>query len=201
MKTLNEVIKAMNICQQDDINRSCDNCPYPDSPMCINELFVDALHYLKEYQKVDSNYWYEKAISELNNIADAYFLRAYREDKDELTALRVYRKEQNENAPLTWDELKQMEGKPVWVEIGVCKIWGLNDGVYVDAFGKEMVTIKVLHDLWHLRKEKMGDTDGWQAYRKERKATGGNLTPEPKTKKIGDYTEIKWSENDERLVS
>ena len=39
-----------------------------------------------------------------------------------------------------------------------------------------------------------------QAYKKERKATGGSLTPEPKSKKIGDDTEIKWSEN-EKLVS
>ena len=36
--------------------------------------------------------------------------------------------------------------------------------------------------------------------RKEREATGGSLTPDPKSKKIGDDTEIKWSEN-EKLVS
>ena len=99
------------------------------------------------------------------NIRDAAiaYLRGYREILPDYAQMKL----DAVNDPLTWDELKQMEGTPVWIVMGACKIWGLNDGVYVDAFGKEMVTIKVLHDLWHLRKDKIGID--WQAYRKERK--------------------------------
>ena len=99
-------------------------------------LFADALHYLREYRKLDS--------------LDAI---AFPED---------------DNPPLSWQELKQLEGKPVWVELPKSsrKAWGLNDGTFLDAFGHEIVTIKVLHDLWHLDKAQMDKT--WQAYRKER---------------------------------
>lgn len=151
MKTLDEVIKTLEKCIADDAIES--EGVY---------LAADALHYLKEYQKIDSN-WSEKAISELHNIADANFLRAYREDKDELTALRAFWKEQHENAPLTWDELKAMEGKPVWVE---CKYffspqWVILTNVYDEKamfIGDRIVDSEL--------KEEMGDV--WQAYRKER---------------------------------
>ena len=172
MKTLDEVIKAFSKANKEV---GCGDCKFNDAesddiPCEMNDCFFnDALFYLKEYQKVDSNYWSEKAISELNNIADAYFLRAYREDKDELTALLAYRKEQNENAPLTWSELKQMEGKPVWVEYISCnrKAWAIVDCFYTDAFLKDRMNVALPHDYWNLEKEMMGKT--WQAYRKERK--------------------------------
>ena len=113
MKTLDEIIDTFE--KACDLERRCEGCSgcLSHDYGCPNdgaESIPDALHYLKEYQKVDSNYF-----SELHNIADAYFLQAYREDKDELTALRAFWKEQHENAPLTWDELKAMTGKPVWV--------------------------------------------------------------------------------------
>ena len=73
----------------------------------------------------------------------------------------AYLAEMRKNDPLTWDELKQMEGKPVWVENKFYKKWLIayqineNDiifdgnGFYTQAFvidyGKS-----------------------WQAYRKER---------------------------------
>jgi hypothetical protein len=47
MKTLDEVIKAMLICKNEDIDRTCKGCHMPDTEMCINELMTDALHYLK----------------------------------------------------------------------------------------------------------------------------------------------------------
>lgn len=129
------------------------------------------------------NYWHEKAISELNNIADAYFLRAYR-------------KEQHENVPLTWDELKLMEGFPVWVEGShgpalSYKGWAL---ISFDRQGDDMKCQLYNSSEFWIGEEDYG-TD-WQAYMKEREATGGILTCEPKLKKIGDDTEIKWSEND-----
>ena len=47
MKTLNEVIKALDICRQPDIHRVCKDCPYPDDRRCMDQLMDDALHYLK----------------------------------------------------------------------------------------------------------------------------------------------------------
>ena len=45
-----------------------------------------------------------------------HYLKAYKDDKDDLTALRSYWAEQQANPVLSWDELRQMEGKPVWIE-------------------------------------------------------------------------------------
>ena len=99
-------------------------------------LFADALHYLKEYRKLDS--------------LDAV---AFPED---------------DNPALTWDELKTMQGKPVWVEYESCnrKVWAIIDCFYTDAFLKDQMNVALPHDYWHLEKEMMGKT--WQAYRKER---------------------------------
>ena len=139
MKTLDEVIKAFEWCKND----KCYECAYYEkvhADSCITKRDGDALQYLK----------------------------AYKDDRNDLTALRAYWKEQQENKPLTWDELKTMEGKPVWVELPKSnrRAWGLNDGIFVDSFFNEIITIKVLHDLWHLSKVEIVKT--WQAYRKER---------------------------------
>ena len=105
---------------------------------------VDALHYLKEYQ----------------------------EQRDQIDALPDYYDlvnfwaESQENPPLTWDELRQMEGKPVWVEVDG-KWWGRfwafveagNDS-YINFFQKGQ---DYPEDLW---KHDMGKT--WNAFRKER---------------------------------
>lgn len=54
MKTLDEVIKGMEHCHEDN----CMECPYQFEPKdfdCITQCqYTDALHYLKEYQKLDS---------------------------------------------------------------------------------------------------------------------------------------------------
>ena len=166
-KTLDEAIKAFECCDHGELDSRCEDCPYNGIGACCAERESDALFYLKEYQKVDSN-WSEKAISELHNIADANFLRVYREDKDELTALRAFWKEQHENAPLTWDELKTMEGKPVWLEYESCnrKVWAIIDCFYTDAFLKDKMNVVLTYDYWNLKKEMLGKT--WKAYRKER---------------------------------
>ena len=75
------------------------------------------------------------------------------------------------NPALTWDQLKQMEGKPVWVENldeldgdVLCGYW-----IIVDAFTGRNEKLACMHTnqpflcLW---KSKQGKT--WQAYRKER---------------------------------
>ena len=58
------------------------------------------LHYLKEYKNTDENY--KKAIAHVTEVVDYYenMIADYLSD----------------NPALTWDELKLMEGKPLWVE-------------------------------------------------------------------------------------
>lgn len=97
-----------------------------------------------------------------------------------------------DNPPLTFDELKQMEGKPVWYEHEFWKGWIILGKV---EQGVNCEMIPDMEERWYIVKDGSA-----KAYRKERKATGGNLTPEPKSKKIGDYAEIKWREN-EKLVN
>ena len=137
MKTLDEVID--NFEKACDLERRCEGCSgcLGQEYGCPNdgaESIPDALHYLKEYRKLDS--------------LDAV---TFSEDV---------------NPPLTWDELKQMEGKPVWVEVDG-KWWGrfwafveVGDDSYIDFFQKGQ---EYPEDLW---KRNMGKT--WNAFRKER---------------------------------
>ena len=98
MKTLNEVIKAHEICMSypDDENDYCKGCPYAEDgePKCYGADKEDALHYLKEYK------------AELDTTAA---LPDYYE-------LVNFWAEQQANPALTWSELQKMEDKPVWVE-------------------------------------------------------------------------------------
>lgn len=104
------------------------------------ELDSDALHYLKEYRDCGQC-----------SYADSY-LRCTQE---------------NSNAPLTWEQLKQMEGKPVWIEYDdhdkgrkrtYFKIWDVVDFLS----GGDMCMVS----KWTFQKDDLGKT--WQAYRKER---------------------------------
>ena len=59
MKSLDEVIKAMEICMSDRNN--CKGCPY--DPDCKpNKKWDDALEYLKEYRNMlkNTNFAYQK---------------------------------------------------------------------------------------------------------------------------------------------
>ena len=140
MKTLDEVIKNFEICRKSRLNLiSCDGCTYADedNAQCIACNEVDVLLYL----------------------------RGYKEDRNDLTALRAYWAEQQANFALTWDELKAMEGKPVWIELqgkGHWKGWDVIAGFYEDDFGVAMVTVHN-DDYYKLDLDKT-----WQVYRKER---------------------------------
>ena len=61
------------------------------------------------------------------------------------------------NDPLTWDELRQMEGKPVWIANDGIYCWEIIQGVYDDgvSFGHSF------YDKHSFGKE-------WFAYRKEK---------------------------------
>ena len=167
MKTLDEVITAHELCIE-RIRKGEDNCPADCS-------FISCCDP-------------ERRVLELDAL---HYLKEYRTLQ---TAYTTAMADAEDNPPLTWNELKEMEGKPVWVKYRCFDAWMLITDVIMDS----LWLVNTEGEELGLPKEDMGKT--WQAYRKERKATGGNLTPEPKSKKIGDDTEIKWSEN-EKLVS
>ena len=146
-KTLDEVIKAVDYCT---FSSDCNPCPYKEDKECNRAKMTDALHYLKEYKNTDENY--KKAIAHVTEVIDHY-------EKMVADYLAV------NNPPLTWDELKTMQGKPVWVEYeNYASDWEIieNVGTFKWADGLFVETnTSILH------KEDQGKT--WQAYRKERK--------------------------------
>ena len=68
-----------------------------------------------------------------------------------------------ENEPLSWDELKQMEGKPVWVESLLYKQWAV-----IAYIGEEYIRFEGANLYAPECRIYMGEDNGWQAYRKER---------------------------------
>ena len=142
MKTLNEVIKAWSICFSDISRSDCTECPYADDDgeaACFNHDREDALHYLKEYR------------AEMKHAEDIC-----------LKAEKVV-KDAERNDPISWDELKQMEGKPVWVETLLYKQWAVIAYVGDDHIRFEGVNLYAPESRIY-----MGEENGWQAYRKER---------------------------------
>ena len=130
MRTLDEVIKALeNIALADTDGESEGYF-----------LAVDALHYLKEYQR------YQNTPSRNGHMA-----------------LVDYFEESQKNEPLTWDELKTMMGKPIWVKYeGYAPDWEVIEyiGNTKWKWGEVIEThLSILH------KENQGKE--WKAYRKE----------------------------------
>lgn len=103
---------------------------------------------------------------------ELYYLKEYRKQKEQIDALPDYYDlvnfwaESQANPPLTWEQLKTMEGKPVWVEVDE-KWWGrfwafveVESNSYINFYQKGQ---EYPEDLW---KCSMGKT--WNAFRKER---------------------------------
>jgi len=130
MKTLDEVIKAIEWCTEHD-QSGCSACPYADDDnRCYEE---DALHYLKHLQE-----YYEMS-----------------------------REHHEPNPPLTWDELKSMEGKPVLVE------WAKSEESYWCFVGEwfdddEMRIYRIGRDYADYIHKTIYTPDIVQAYRKEK---------------------------------
>lgn len=138
MKTLNEVITVM-----DHVEFCCTNCKLQFDCDEVECFLEDALHYLKEYHDA-----YGNVIASMN-----HHLR------------KIHELEQND--PLTWEELQQMEGKPVWVEDNIdepedlTKYWA----IYRRIEKAQETEYALLSDFYY-DKAQYGKT--WQAYRKER---------------------------------
>ena len=160
MKTLDEVIFE---------------APYTPTPW-----EVDALHYLKEYRsdklqwEADRKLWQEKA-AEFEEAKQRHIeaAKSYLKEKAEMeeissdyVALKQWWTEQQVNPPLSWDELKTLEGKPVWVETKYYSSrWAVItdvDDVRICFVGEQLLDSEIVQE--------MGKT--WQAYRKERTNNG-----------------------------
>ena len=100
--------------------------------------------------KRPSDKLFEKTVKRLREIFAKYKFEP-EEDNEE------------DNPPLTWDELQQMEGKPVWVERPEWKEWLL-----VSEIDEDKCEI-YLRDKWGNGVSVNGRNIGyWRAYRKER---------------------------------
>ena len=137
MKTLDEVIEAERYC----ISDGCRGCPYDIvtyGGSC--ECNEDALHYLKEYREMKEH------------LACLDTATLHGEDTQRVN-----------NPALTWDELKSMEGKPVWVEHKHYSKWLIVYEVYENTI--------VLDGNGCYTQYFSDDNDKevrWKAYRRER---------------------------------
>lgn len=124
--------------------------------LAYSPLTDDALHYLKEYR-------------DYSKVVDERYAEIEKKQSDAYFMLVNAMAELERNDPLTWDELKQMEGKPVWVEIeNNDPVWAIPMGIstlgdnermcMVGAEGGHAIHVEVAKD----------SVNGWQAYRKER---------------------------------
>lgn len=151
MRTLEEVIKVM-----DHVEFCCTNCKLQFDCDEVECFLKDALHYLQEYRERKENY---EDASERHHAA-------YRilEARMKWKAAKLF---EDDNPPLTWDELKVMTEKPVWVEDNIetpediTKYWAIMWRIE-KAEGDEYA---LLSDFYY---EKSQYGKDWKAYRKER---------------------------------
>lgn len=96
------------------------------------------------------------------NIRDAAiaYLKGYREVFPEYARMKL---DAVKNDPLTWDELKDMEGKPIWVEHKLFKGWRL---VGWQANEHLMNLVGSYSEQVPLFEDDCGVS--WNAYRKEK---------------------------------
>jgi len=155
MKTLDKVIHEME-------GHGVTYCCYPkkyDCPYHCKFDYADALHYLKEYRDLNENLKKEIAY--------------YQETSDSL--LRTVRKLEEaaneDNPPLSWNDIFAITGQPVWVECSeethLKPFWGL-----VGRYTGHAIPFYTLAPIGegcsiaYGHKNDMGIN--WIAYRKER---------------------------------
>jgi hypothetical protein len=127
--------------------------PYSQTPW-----EADALHYLKEYRSKQDTI--AEQLAELKQKNDHVCEMA-------ITVCKAYERlckrlaEEYRNDPLSWDELKAMEGKPVWVEALLYKQWAI-----IAYVGSDHIRFEGANLYAPESRAYMGDANGWQAYRK-----------------------------------
>lgn len=145
MKTLDEVIKANECCDHGEPDSRCEDCPYNGIGACCAERETDALHYLKTIETTEN--LYHDAVNELSKWIEEDW-------KDRCL-------------PLTWDELRQMEGKPVWFEGYAGKFWCIIREVQRNMDGTQDIVLDGPSGMTGVGHDDLYGTR-WQAYRKER---------------------------------
>ena len=141
MMSLEEIIKALTKC-----DGNCGGgCEFSGAYGC-NVMFVlkgDILHHLKDYRQT---------------------IKYLEVQHDHVEQLCEYSKN---NPPLTWDELLQMQGKPVYVVFD--HINGEQDGIW--AIVNSFMTMSSGRRMIHLS-EMLIDVESygtkWKAYRREK---------------------------------
>ena len=196
MKTLDEVIKALEYCTNVD-ESECYECPVFAEPDCM--INADALHYLNEYRnmkkaldykaehyermiekvKQQGQEWEDRCQAEIARYQEAVkncelAENKFRKLEGEMNQLRRDFVEDIKNEPLTWEELCKMIGKPVWIEdrLNSNSINGKVSGWHIvsTVWNSENQRVWTVSDLFNKRcftKESF-DSGEWQAYRKER---------------------------------
>ena len=154
MKTLDEVIKALEICNKPDIQRLCKDCVYGGDECGLDNLQKDALHYLKKLQD-----FYK--ICNTGGVLEP-------DPKTVEIGSCVEIKWHEPNPALTWDELKTMEGKPVWIEGSAFAggFWTIITG-FGDSGNADYIFF-LGDQYWREDMQDAEDGLSWQAYRKER---------------------------------
>ena len=140
-------------------------------PMTHEAVKTDCIHYLKElrYAKTTLEAEKERYQEAVKNceLAENRYKQMQKAAGDALWQISS-----EDNPPLDWSELEQMEGKPVWVEGDHGCIWGQKAWslIRLDPENDDIVicisTDGGVHYEYAIGKEDYG-TD-WQAYRKER---------------------------------
>ena len=148
MRTLEEVIKAV----EEDLE--CANESYPEV-FYDYDNHKDALPYLKMFRDMTCG-----TSQKLRNTSQITCPKCH----SEFVILPDI------NTPLTWDELKTMEGKPVWIEADngqeQFKHWFIIDEfTFSDIPGLQIMWC--LNNSFRFWEADIGKT--WQAYRKERR--------------------------------
>lgn len=165
IRPIDEVIEALSICRNVDPYRVCRECPYPDTEGCMDMLMGDALYYLKMYRSdmqiyaVNQKLWEDKLKQKIKDFGDAKERYIKRLKELDIGTL---------NNPLTWDELKTMERKPVWIEADngqeQFKHWFIVDD-FTPYDTPEKQIMWCMKESYRFKKEDLGKT--WRAYRKE----------------------------------
>lgn len=159
MKTIDEVIERF----EDDLHAA-----EADSQliMLFDRDVVDAIHYLKEYSSKQDTIAEQLAELEQKNDHVCELAKTVCEEYDRLCNRLA---EEYSNDALSWDELKQMEGKPVWIETSDSfnrRRW-MFVGEWFDE--DEMRLFDMGNDYPDYVSKNGYESGTWQAYQKERK--------------------------------
>ena len=123
---------------------------------------ADALYYLKAFREAK-----DALFADQKRTIEAYCQWKDAKEKLEAQTSRTmwvdnhFQFEISDNPPLTWDELKQMKGEPVWIQEGDHGYWIIIDNFSITSYGYHW-----LNSVERcLEKEYMGIS--WQAYRRK----------------------------------